>query len=710
MQFLIADTFQSALARLDNESQKAAKMAAFELQMDASTGDIGGGGKQVHRIDKSRDKNFWSVRASRDIRLVIHKTGERIVLCYVDHHDPAYAWAERRVFEVHPRTQALQIVEIEEIVRREQTGLTHNEASPPAQSAETPTAPTKARPLAERPEADLLLYGVPPQWIERLRAADTDELLNLASHLPEEAQEAVLALAVGETPLPPVVIKGVADAATHPDAQRRFRIVEGREALEAALDYPWDKWTVFLHPSQQHLVTRPFNGPARVGGSAGTGKTVVALHRARRLSETRGAKVLLTTFSRPLAAALKRKLVILDGGEKRLVPSINVASFVDAAAELYTLTHGREPLLAKDDDVRAILLRQAKGVDGFTDRFLWAEWRDIVDGWNIEAEGDYLDVTRKGKRSRVGRKQRENLWPAFEATHDALAKKGMMTASMLFAEMAAHFSSRDQKPYTHIVVDEAQDLGPAELQFLAALAPPSPDALFFAGDVGQRIFQHPFSWNALGIDIRGRSSTLKVCYRTSHQIREAADRLLPRAVRDLDGVEDRRAGTVSLFNGPVPEVAKCDSEKIECAAVAAWIKRQIEAGVAPKEIGVFVRDRAYLPRARAMIAELGHEGETLSGVEDHVSKHIALGTMHLAKGLEYRAVVVMACDDEALPLQSRIEDSADEAELDEVYATERHLFYVAMTRAREHLLVSGVRPLSEFLEGLELKRPEEESV
>ena len=688
MQFLIADTFTQALARLDNESQKAAKMAAFDLQMDPA-----GPGKQFHRIDKSRDKNFWSLRASRDIRIVVHKTGERVVLCYVDHHDPAYAWAERRIFEVHPKTHALQIVEIEEVVR---TAPAVNYSSS-AVSIEPP----KLKPLASRTDAELLLFGVPPQWTGRLRSADTDELLDLAAHLPAEAQEAVLALAIGEAPPPPVVVKGDLDAATHPDAQRRFRIIEDREALAAALDYPWDKWTVFLHPSQQSLVDRRFNGPTRVGGSAGTGKTVVALHRAKRLSETPGAKVLLTTFSRPLAAALKRKLVILTGGDRRVVPTINVASFVDAAAELYTLIHGREAFIARDEDVRASLQRESAGLDGFSERFVLSEWRDVVDGWNIASLDAYLDVTRKGKRSRVGRKQREQLWPVFERTRAALAKKGMMTAAMLFAEVAARFAARAEKPYTHIVVDEAQDLGPAELQFLAAIAPSGSDSLFFAGDIGQRIFQHPFSWASLGVDIRGRSSTLKVCYRTSHQIREAADRLLPKVVRDFDGLEERRAGTVSVFNGPAPEMRKFENEADERTGTASWIRERLAGGFAPNEIGVFVRDRSYLPRARAMLGELGREGETLSGVEDRLSDRIAVGTMHLAKGLEFRAVVVMACDDQALPLQSRIEDAADEGELDEVYATERHLLYVACTRAREHLFVCGVRPVSEFLDGLE---------
>jgi len=699
MKFLIADTFQSALAKLDNQSQKVAKMAAFDLQMDATSGDVGGKGKSFHRIDKSRDKDFWSVRASRDIRLIVHKTGERLVLCYVDHHDDAYAWAERRVFEVHPRTQALQIVEIEEAVE-----VRHSVAPPVEVAAEpeTPpqTPPSLPKPLEALGDDELLVHGVPTQWLSRLRDADADELLDLALHLPQEAQEAVLALAVGDTPPPALLAKGDTDAATHPDAMRRFRIVEGREALEAALDYPWDQWTVFLHPSQQEVVDRSFNGPARVGGSAGTGKTVVALHQAKRLSESANTKVLLTTFSRPLATALKRKLAILASDEKRVIPSINVASFEDAAAELYTLTHGREPYIARERDVRAILKREAEGIADFTERFVWTEWRDIVDGWQVNTLEDYLSLARVGKRSRVGKKQREALWPVFEATRSAIAKRGMLTAAMLFDQMTQHFEEASEKPYTHIVVDEAQDLAPPALKFLAAISTDAPDALFFAGDLGQRIFQHPFSWKSLGVDIRGRSSTLKVNYRTSQQIRESADRLLPRAVRDLDGIEDKRSGTVSLFNGPRPDAVQASNEAGEIEAVARWIDNQISDGVAPNEIGVFVRDRSYLPRARKMLQTLGRDGETLSGDEEHLSQKIALGTMHLAKGLEYRAVVVMACDDEALPLQSRIEDVADEAELDEVYATERHLLYVACTRAREHLLVSGVRPVSEFVDGM----------
>jgi superfamily I DNA/RNA helicase len=262
--------------------------------------------------------------------------------------------------------------------------------------------------------------------------------------------------------------------------------------------------------------------------------------------------------------------------------------------------------------------------------------------------------------------------------------------------VTAHFSQRADKPFSHAVIDEAQDLGVPELRMLAAITPNGADALFFAGDLGQRIFQEPFSWKTLGVDIRGRSRTLKVNYRTSHQIRQAADRLMPKIVQDVDGNEQDRTGTVSVFNGPDPEIQTFADAEREIQGVADWIKKVVADGVAPAEVGIFVRSNGQLARARAAVKAAGHTQLELSERLEQPQGRIAIGTMHLAKGLEYKAVIVMACDDDVLPLQERIETVADESELDEVHDTERNLFYVACTRARDRLLVSGVQPASEF--------------
>jgi superfamily I DNA/RNA helicase len=233
--------------------------------------------------------------------------------------------------------------------------------------------------------------------------------------------------------------------------------------------------------------------------------------------------------------------------------------------------------------------------------------------------------------------------------------------------VAAYYSERERKPFRYIVVDEAQDLGVPELRLLAAIAPAEPNALFFAGDLGQRIFQQPFSWTALGVDVRERSQILKVNYRTSHQIREAADRLLPKVVRDVDGLEEERFGTVSVFNGPDPIIGVYSDVTAETTAVSRWLLDVMVDGIKNSEIGIFVRTHKERDRARAAAAMANQEVLELSARGNDPGGRISIGTMHLAKGLEFKAVAVMACDDEVLPFQSRIESVADEVELDDVY-------------------------------------------
>ena len=243
----------------------------------------------------------------------------------------------------------------------------------------------------------------------------------------------------------------------------------------------------------------------------------------------------------------------------------------------------------------------------------------------------------------------------------------------MFSQLADDFASGRSAPFDFAVVDEAQDVGVSQMRFLAALGGDRPNALFFAGDLGQRIFQQPFSWKSLGVDIRGRSRTLRVNYRTSHQIRMQADRLLGATVTDVDGITEDRSDTVSVFNGPPPTVRVLGNESDEVTTVAGWIKEHMRAGVLPHEFGVFVRSAAQIDRAVAAAEEAELPFTILDeGVEGNVG-HISICTMHLAKGLEFRTVAVMACDDEVIPLQERIETVGDDADLQEVYETERQL-------------------------------------
>jgi mRNA-degrading endonuclease RelE of RelBE toxin-antitoxin system len=694
MEFRIADTFTDSLARLTGEEQKAVKTTAFDLQLNPASP-----GMSLHKLAKARDKRFWSARVSGDIRLILHRDESSLLLCYVDHHDKAYEWAERRKLETHPTTGAAQLVEIRETVK---------EIVVPAYVQETVKATPRGEAVAQPAlfaalsDDQLLGYGVPAEWLPDVKSASAETLLALADHLPAEAAEALLELATGGTPRVAKPETPVADPFAHPDAQRRFRVMTNVEELKRALDYPWEKWTVFLHPEQRQLVEREWSGPARVSGSAGTGKTIVALHRAVHLARAHPeARVLLTTFSETLASSLRTKLRRLLGNEPRLGERIDVHS-LDAIGTRLHSKHVGPVTLATRDQVRAEIIRAASSVDGhrFSPAFLVAEWDQVVDAWQIGDWPGYRDVARLGRRTRLPESQRAILWSIFERVRSSLASQKLVTSAALFTTLAESLAGTGSRPFDFVVADEAQDLSVAHLRFLAALGGGRPSALFFAGDIGQRIFQQPFSWKSLGVDIRGRSRTLRVNYRTSHQIRAQADRLLGPVVTDIDGVADRRDDTVSVFNGPPPDMFVGRNEDEEIERAAEWLTRGVSEGLLPHEIGVFVRSDAQLERARRAVdrAEL-----PFRVLDEHVevqSGRASVCTMHLAKGLEFRAVVVMACEDEVIPLQERIEAVGDDADLQEVYDTERHLLYVACTRARDRLFVSGVDPVSEFLDDM----------
>jgi hypothetical protein len=676
--FLIADTFTSSFNRLSGLDQKAVKATVFDLQMDPT-----GNGLQLHRIDKSKDTNFWSARVNRDVRLIVHKTGDSLLVAYVDHHDAAYAWAERRRIEAHPRTGAIQIVEVRERVEEVAPPSTFDFVFPEAAEAKA----KMAQPLFSALDDNALLsIGVPTDWLADVRAASEDGFFALAQHLPAEAAEALLEYATTGRLTPPAPKPAIADPFAHPDALRRIRPIADQQELEQALAFPWEKWGVFLHPSQRALVERSFSGPARVAGSAGTGKTIVAIHRAVRLArEYPSARILLTSFSQPLADSMAKKLLVLAPETGGIVQRITTASFHGIAEQIYQLEHGVRPRIASETVLRERLRAAAVNLKGFSERFLISEWTNVIDAWGLTALEAYSTVPRMGRKSRLGPNQRASLWPVFQSVREVLAAERYTTWANVFTGLADALAQRPTKPFDHVIIDEAQDLAPAELRFFAALAPAKTDGMFLSGDVGQRIFQHPYSWASLGVDVRGRSHTLKVCYRTSQQIRRAADRLLPVVLRDTDGLEDERRGIVSVFEGPAPEVKSLASAEIEAETVRKTVKTWLDEGIAPHEIGLFVRTIQLVARARAAIAGL-------AGADEMVTV-----SMSLAKGLEFRAVVVMACDQGVLPLDERVADAADEAELDDIYETERRLLYVACTRAREHLLLTGVIPTSEYL-------------
>jgi len=566
---------------------------------------------------------------SSDLRFIVHQAGENVCACYVGHHDDAYRWAERHRQEVHPVTGAMQIIEViertEEVVRK----IVREELAMP--------------PLFRNYERDYILaLGVPPIWLDAVMAASSDdELLELVGHLPQEAGERLLELADGKPVPRPESAVGV-DRYEHPDARRRFKTIDSKDALREALDFPWAQWIVFLHPSQRRVMELTYRGPARISGAAGTGKTVVALHQAAHLArKSASARVLLTTFSRTLAFRLGQQADILLATEPETRRRIAIDHVHKVARDVWTAATGKR-FEALDSDVLNQALERANRTAKaqFPLSFVRAEWDAIIQPGGIVSWEEYKRAPRTNRGTPLGARQRLALWSVFETAIRTLSEGGLMTWDQLCFEAAA---SVGRTQFTHVVADEYQDFGPAELKLLKALASDDEEGLFLCGDLGQRIYKGRASWLSLGIDVRGRSHSLTVNYRTTEQVRRFADKILADPGGKLADEPDRRS--ISLLSGPEPRVQGYGTMAEEIDGAATALRALRGEGYEPHDIAVFAHGQTTLrERAEPACRKAGIEFRELSDDSSVVADAVSVGTMHRAKGLEFKAVLVMGCE------------------------------------------------------------------
>ena len=682
MQFYLARSFQKALRKLDHQSQAQAKQAALEFQMDPSQP-----GFRFHRINGARDAHMWSFRVGRDLRIIVHHHGGRFSLCYVDHHDAAYAWAERHRVEEHPTTGALQLIEVierEEVVTREVES--------------TVVLP----PLASLAPEQLLRLGVPADWVDWALTASEEVLLEQLDELPEAVGLRLFELMTGGNPSPPPQRDEV-EPEEHPDAAREFVRIESPRTLEQALGAPWESWLVFLHPEQRALVGRRFDGPARVHGSAGTGKTVVALHRAVELARRDpAARVLLTTFTRVLCQDLERRLTLLLGEGAPELERIEVRNIHGVARGLH-----RGGFQACDDETLWALVDEAiaahpRVLESFDVDYVRSEWRAVIDPYQIGSSQAYFATSARGGRNRaLGRREKLRLWDVFGHVLTALEARGQGTWRGLCAGAASWLEGHpEERPYDHVVVDEAQDFTHAELRLVRQLAAPGEDDLFLVGDAGQRLYSRPVDWASAGVEVAGREVALTVNYRTTEQIRVVGEELLPGALPGPGGEAERREAR-SVRHGDPPVVKGFATEEEEVEALAGWLTALVvERGYALEDVAVFARTWELVARAERACARAGvAHGRIRGGALP--AEGVRLGTMHGSKGLEFRAVAVIACDGAHVPLKKRFEyEVADKEDAATILDQERNLLYVASTRGRDQLFISYAGAPSPFLRAL----------
>jgi len=678
----LTPTFQRSLAKLTKQEQNVVNQAVMSFWMNPSLP-----GLRLHSLN-FREPRFHSISPNMDLRVIVLRDGTRHVMMYVDHHDRAYSWAERRKFERHPVTGSAQIVEFEEVVREEIIHVRREIAAPPL--------------FADEDDEYLLSLGVPQAYLAAVKKVDEDGLFELCERLPEEAQEALLELAAGERPkrTSPIQIDMLADPFAHPDARRRFWVAPDEKALAAALEQPWAEWLVFLHPSQRAAVERVFDGPARVSGTAGTGKSVVSMHRAAHLARSAGDAdlVLLTTFSKVLASRLANGVDQILGKDSPARRKLIVSNLHAYAHSLLT-DSGRKFEILQRDHLSELLAKHRTGLDRdrFSDAFIEAEWNAVIDYWGLESWEEYEKVSRTGRGTALPVQQRRQLWEAFSQVRDELKRNKLLGWGDMCDEARGLVESISTRPFRHVIVDESQDLGPRELRFAASLAPSGSQSLFFAGDAGQLIYRYPFPWLSVGIDVRGRSQRLKVNYRTSEQIQRFADSLVGERLVDADEPAGDRS-TLSLLKGPEPEIVGGKGSEAEREALQNWIKILLESGFAPDEIAIFARTKSIIERQVTPIAEsLGLKQALLSTDTGAAQGALSIGTLHAAKGLEFRAVAIIGCDEGTIPLKPALDAEYEEEAKAIALAREQQLLYVGCTRARERLLVTYAHTPSRFL-------------
>ncbi|MET8288379.1 UvrD-helicase domain-containing protein [Streptomyces sp. NPDC005132] len=660
-------------------------------------------GLKLESLKQAKDPHIRTIRIAQGTRGVVlaPDSGDTFVLLRVMPHDKAIAWAIKQRASINTVTRAVEIRDIAML----------DELTP---AYERIAAAPDERLFAKASDGDLTALGIDETTLRQARVLTSKEQLEaFAPYFPQDQREVLEYLAEGFTVedvwrdlvsvnLPtsesdPVDTTDYATAIRH--TLTRIALVTASDELRDILDKPFAAWRVYLHPSQHKVAYRAsYSGPAQVTGGPGTGKTVVALHRVKHLLHflRDGDRVLLTTYTNALVAALRTGLTTLIEDEE-LLARVDITT-VDALASRVVST-ARRPLRSGEEGT---LWEQAARATGFagTAQFLAQEYKHVILAQNLRSQEEYEAADRRGRGSRLPAAERPLVWRTVQDFTDRLTADGLRTYLGTCAE-AADLLLTNGPLYRHIVVDEAQDLHPAQWRLLRAAAPARPDDLFIAGDPHQRIYDTKVSLLSLGIKVAGRSTKLRKNYRSTHEILSWSTALLvgrPFEQLEDDARNETLLGYRSALHGNGPEIHAAASEEAELDALADRVRAWTENGVAPGEIGVTTRFNKSVEKVLARLAAAGIPAVKLRADAPEGTDAVRIGTMHSFKGLEFRCVAVTGVNADALPAPKAVTPiEVDRLQHEADLLSERCLLFVACTRARDGLYVSWTGEPSRFL-------------
>ncbi|MFF8618044.1 UvrD-helicase domain-containing protein [Streptomyces sp. NPDC015350] len=663
-------------------------------------------GLHLESVNNARDPRMRTIRITdfwRGVVLAPDDGSDVFLLVNVLPHDDAYTWAAKRLYSANTATRALEV--------RDAVAL--DELTPLYESA---AAGAPRLLFAEVSDGALRELGLDDQVLRAARSlVDKAQLEAFSTLLPEDQLEVLQYLAEGFGPeevyRDVVAVRRPADAPAEPvedlatviaNTPARIRLVTGPQELEEVLQKPFEAWRVFLHPSQRRAAYRTsYGGPVQVTGGPGTGKTVAALHRVKHLlGRGEDGRILLTTYTNALAAGLREMLGLLLDEDERLLARVDVTT-VDACANgVVRARSGAAPQPIGDREQRQLWEKTVKQLGlPYTAQFLAQEYRHVVLGQDLRDLDSYLGASRRGRGTGMGPARRREVWSGVERFERLLRERGETTHLQVCAR-AADFLAGEPAPYAHVVVDEAQDLHPGQWRVLRAAVVPGPDDLFITGDPHQRIYDSRVSLGSLGIATSGRSFRLRVNYRSTEEILTWSARLLaPVTVDALEGEgTDSLTGYRSLLHGRRPRVQGYGTRQEETDALVERIRALLADGLAPHEIGVCARFNLALDAAEAKLRASGIPVLRVKGQSAPGAQGVRLATMHAMKGLEFRAVSVLAVNEGSVPFARAVTPrEADPLQHDADLLRERCLLFVACTRARESLSVTWSGAPSPFL-------------
>jgi hypothetical protein len=688
---------QAAVSKLADQFQK---MTAAELRASK--------GVHLERYVGQLDDRARTIRIDDNHRGVVLDAGddETFILTRIDTHDRVDHWMTHNRFRVNEATGALEV--------HNPTAITEAVASAVIESPAASVAPAL---FDHRKDKEFRQLGIDESLVPALRAfTDEDQLMGLLGVLPPNQADALILLTgteeidalytqvAGATKPDDIDPEDVAAAVAAPASRQLFHIVADEIELQEMLAQPLEQWRTYLHHTQHDLAYKDtFNGPVRVTGGAGTGKTVVAIHRAKhlagRIAERSGKPILFTTFTKNLAQAIERDLRSLGGAD--VLDVVEVTNVDSLAHRIVSGAEQATPGIALDEEVKNVWsdVVDELGVS-FTAEFLNTEFEQVVLAQSIGSRSEYFAAARAGRGVRLARRERADVWKAIEAFLLELTSRGKRTYLQMADTAAGYLATRTIKPYRHIVVDEAQDLHETHWRMLRAAVPEQPNDLFIVGDSHQRIYDRRTSLSRVGIKITGRSRRLRINYRTTHEILCWAMAFLgEEPYDDLDeGIEGQNLATYhSFLHGPRPTMVGTHAKKGELDALVTQVKDWIDGGVPEEEIAVAARAGAALDAAALALEAAGISVARLTADLPR-DDGVRLATMHRLKGVEYRCVALIDMDDDSMPMQWAVTDRrADPLQHEADLRRERCTAYVAATRARDDLWIGWSGKPSRFL-------------